>query len=95
MLQNVFLVMIVYFGGAPPEEVWVGLRGFESPLVHLLGLVYDACCLLAFVVLWGAGMVHANWLCQATNSGNLASCFLNVAHLNPGKIDAFAWVDFW
>ena len=45
--------MIVYFGGPPPspEEVWVRLRGFESPLVHLLGLVYDACCLPAFVVL--------------------------------------------
>ena len=50
--QSVFLVMIVYFGGGggPPEEVWVRLRGFESPLVHLLGLVYDACCLPAFVV---------------------------------------------
>ena len=95
MLQKCVFVMIVYFGGGGPEEVWVRLRGFESPLVHLLGLVYDACCLLAFVVLWGAGMVHANWLCQATNPGNLASCFPNVAHLNPGKIDAFAWVDFW
>ena len=45
---SVFLVMFVYFGGGgtppPPEEVWVRLRGFESPLVHLLGLVYDACC---------------------------------------------------
>ena len=51
--QSVFLVMIIYFGGGgggPLEEVWVRLRGFESPLVHLLGLVYDACCLPAFVV---------------------------------------------
>ena len=31
--------------GPRPEEVWVGLRGFESPLVPLLGLVCDACCL--------------------------------------------------
>ena len=48
-------------------------RGFESPLVHLLGLVYDACCLLAFVVLLGAGMVYASWECQETNPGKLAS----------------------
>ena len=27
--------------------------GFDSPLVHLLGLVYDAYCLLAFAVLLG------------------------------------------
>ena len=49
-----FLVIIVDFGGGPvgpPLEVWVRPRGFKSSLVHLLGLVYDACCLLAFVVL--------------------------------------------
>ena len=27
--------------------------GFDSPPVHLLGLVYDTCCLLALVVLPG------------------------------------------
>ena len=33
-------------------------RGFESPLVHLLGLVYDACRSLAFVVLLGRRYVE-------------------------------------
>ena len=45
--------MILYFGGPPRPRNLDEARGFESPLVHLLGLVYDAFCLLAFVVLLG------------------------------------------
>ena len=51
-------------------------------------------CLRSWFCL-GAGMVYANWLCQGTNPGKLARCPPNVAQFNPGKIDAFAWVEFW
>ena len=92
MQQKCVFVMIVHFGGGP-LEVWVRPRGFESPLVHLLGLVYDACCLLAFVVLLGRryGICYARQPTQA----NLTSCLPNVAQFNSGKIDALAWVESW
>ena len=59
--------------------------GFESPLVHLLGLVYDACCLLAFVVLLGRRLWCMLAGC-ARQPGKLASCLPNVAQFNPGKL---------
>ena len=50
-----------------------GPGGFESPLVHLLGLVDDA--LLACIRGSGLGssMVLTSWECQRTNPGKLAS----------------------
>ena len=71
------------------------LRGFESSFVCLFGLGYDVCCLYAFVVLRGVGMIYINWLYEEPNLDNFISCFLNIIHLNLGKIDAFAWVEFW
>ena len=65
--------MILYFGG--------GGRGFESPLVHLLGLVY---CMLT-----GCARQRTQ-----SKSVKLASCLFDVAQFNR-KIDAFAWVEFW
>ena len=50
-----------------------GMRAcrFNSPLVHLLGLVHDPYCLHSRLCL-GAGMVLPSWEFEGTNPGKLA-----------------------